>query len=96
LKQWVNPPGLALRSGYAVMIFNLKIQAAATAGQVVGVEKLSEFSEKCELIARRALTFFLVNSNFFLTEDPRQEAIVYVAKAPGTACSNPFANLTPA
>jgi hypothetical protein len=90
LKQWV---GLGLRSGYDVMIFNLKIQAAATAWQVVGVEKVSEFSEKSELIARKALTFFLVNSNFFHTPDPRQEPIVYVAKPAGAACNNPFANL---
>jgi hypothetical protein len=95
LKQWVNPPGLVRRSGYTVMIFNLKIQAVATAWQVVGVEKLSEFSEKFELIARKALTFFLVNSNFFHTPDPRQEPIVYIANAPGAACNNPFANLEP-
>jgi hypothetical protein len=92
LKQWVT---LVLRSGYDVMILNLKFQAAAAASQVVGVEKLSEFSEKFELIARKALTFFLVNSNFFHTPDPRQEPIVYIAKPAGAACNNPFANLEP-
>ena len=93
LKRWVKRPGLVRQSGYTVMATIVKIQLAATAWQVVGVENLSELDRKFELIARQALTFFLVNSNFFLTEDPRQEAIVYLAKAPGSACSNPFANL---
>lgn len=94
-EEWVNPPGLVLHSRYTVMISNVKIQAAATAWQVVGVEKTFEFGEKFELIARMALTFFLVNSNFFRTPDPRQEPIVYVAKPAGAACNNPFANLEP-
>jgi hypothetical protein len=97
LAQWVNPYDATVerRSGYALMFFNLKVRAAAAASQVVGIEKLSEFSEKFELIARRALTFFLVNSNFFLISDPRQQPIVYVASAVGAACNNPFANPEP-
>jgi hypothetical protein len=55
--------------------------------------KLSEFGGKFELIARKALTFFLMNSNFFQTPDPRHEPIVYVPNAAGAACNNPFANL---
>ncbi len=95
--QWINPYDATAerRSGYAVMFFNLKVQAAAAASEVVGVDKLSEFSEKFELIARRALTFFLVNSNFFQIPDPRQEPIVYVTSTLGAACNNPFANLEP-
>jgi hypothetical protein len=96
LRRWVDRPGLLRPSRYAVMVSMVKVQLVATAWQIVGVDKLSGLDQKFEMIARQALGFFLVNSNFFLTEDPRQEAIVYVAKAPGTACSNPFANLTPA
>ena len=95
LQQWVNPPALAQHSRYTVMVSMVKIQLLATAWQFVGVEKLSELGGRFELIARKTLTFFLVNSNFFQTGERRQEPIVYVAKAAGSACNNPFANLDP-
>jgi hypothetical protein len=95
LERRVNPPGLVRHSRYTVMVSRVKIQLVAMAWQVVGVEKLSELGGKFELIAREALTFFLVNSNFFLIPDPRREPIVYVAKPAGSACNNPFANLDP-
>lgn len=92
---WANRSVLARPSRYFLMATIAKIQLTVAAWQIIGVESLSKLDEKFELVARKALTFFLLNSNFFLTNNPRQEAIVYVAKAPGAACSNPFANLDP-
>jgi hypothetical protein len=95
MEWWANPPMLIRPSRYALMAKKVKMQVLAAAWQVIGVDRMAKLDGKCELVARQALTFFLVNSNFFHTENPRQEPIVYVASAPGSACANPFADLDP-
>jgi len=95
MERWTNPPMLIRPGRYALMAKKAKMQMLAAAWQVIGVDKLAKLDEKFELVARQALTFFLVNSNFFRTENPRQEPIVYIATAPGSACANPFADLDP-
>jgi hypothetical protein len=95
MERWANPPMLVRPSHDILLTSMVKIQFVVAAWQVMGVENLSKLHEKFELVARKALTFFLLNSNFFQTDDPRLEPIVYVAKSPGAACSNPFANLDP-
>lgn len=73
----------------------MKIHLVGTTWKVTSVETMAELNEKFDVISRRALTFFLLNSNFFKVPDPRGEPIVYVATSPGAACTNPFANLAP-
>ena len=68
----------------------------SVAWRTFGVESVGTVSDKFDLAARKALTMFLTNSNFFDTADPRAEIIVYTSSPPGMACANPFANLDPA
>lgn len=70
-------------------------RAVIVAWQTFGVETMGNMSDKFELAARRALTMYLTNSNFFEAADPRAKTIVYVSRPSGTACTNPFANLDP-
>lgn len=93
--RWGNPPMLIRPNRYALMVKTIKTHIVVGAWQVIGVEKLAKLDEKFEMVARQALTFLLANSNFFHAEDPRQEPIVYIANAPGAACTNPFADLDP-
>lgn len=69
--------------------------AAGVAWSVAGVDTMAAFNQNFEWAARRALTLFITNSNFFYLEDPRSELIVYESRPPGAACNNPFANLEP-
>lgn len=95
MERWTNPPMLIRPGRYALMAKKMKMQMLAAAWQVIGVDELARFDEKFEFVARQALTFFLMNSNFFHTEDPRRESIVYIPNTPGSACANPFADLDP-
>jgi hypothetical protein len=65
----------------------------SAAWRVAGVERMSAMQDRFDLAARRALTYFLTNSNFFEVPDPRKETIVFVARPAGSPCINPFANL---
>jgi hypothetical protein len=44
--------------------------------------------DRLESLERHVLTEFLLGSNFFRTDDPRKETIVYSSAIP--ACANPF------
>jgi hypothetical protein len=72
-----------------------KIKLLGAAWRTVGVENLEALNDRLDLAPRAALTLFLTGSNFFQTADPRSELIVYVGRLPGSACTNPFANLEP-
>ena len=73
---------------------DLKTVAAGTPG-FSGADIKNLVNEAAMLAARRALTLFLTNSNFFYLDDPRSEPISYVSPPPVAACINPFANLSP-
>ena len=68
---------------------------AGVAWGLAGVDTMAALNQNFEWAARRALTLFLTNSNFFYLDDPRSEPISYVSPPPITACINPFANLSP-
>ncbi|WP_353646482.1 hypothetical protein [Mesorhizobium sp. WSM2239] len=70
-------------------------RAVSVAWRTFGVETMGDMSERFELAARRALTMYLTDSNFFHASDPHAVKIVYSSRPPGTACANPFANLEP-
>lgn len=58
---------------------------------VLGVQGAANSSHRLSFVPRMVLTEFLVNSNFFDVNDPRQVVIKYEPRAPQTACGNPFA-----
>jgi hypothetical protein len=71
-----------------------KIQLLGAAWCTAGIEIVAAI-DRLDRAPRAALTLFLTGSNFFQAADPRAEPIVYVGKPPGSACTNPFANLEP-
>ncbi|PDT81473.1 hypothetical protein [Sinorhizobium sp. BJ1] len=70
-------------------------RAVSVAWRTFGVETMGNMSDKFEIAARKALTMYLTNSNFFDVSDPRATTIVYVGGPTGAACTNSFANLDP-
>ena len=80
------------------LISAAKMHAAESVRDVVGVERfvaMGPFEERSYDLTRRAVTRFLMNSNFFYLEDPTSEPIVYFFRPLGTPCTNPFAHLSP-
>jgi hypothetical protein len=68
---------------------------AGAAWSVAGVDAMATIDQNFEVAARRAVTLFMTNSNFFDLDDPRSGIVVYEKLGEGAACINPFANLDP-
>jgi hypothetical protein len=76
---------------------SLKLHAAEGARELLGIEavaRLGPLREATARIKRRALTRFLMNSNFFSVADRSVEAVVYDPPT-SEACRNIFADLAP-
>jgi hypothetical protein len=74
-----------------------KIHGAETVRGVAGAGAFMQggaFESAASETLRRALTRYLMNSNFFQLADPTSEPIVYTSPT-SQACSNPFADLSP-
>ncbi len=75
-----------------------KIQGAEGVREIVGTARfaaMGPFEARAYDLSRRAVTRFLMNSNFFHLSDPTAEPIVYNFLPFGTPCTSPFADLSP-
>lgn len=74
-----------------------KIHGAETVRGIAGAAvfmKGGPMERSASETVRRALTRYLMNSNFFDLEDPGSEPVIYVSPV-SEACSNRFADLRP-
>lgn len=67
-------------------------RVAGVAYGVVGVDRLAPLDERFELMARRVLTRFLTESNFFDVADPKAEVIAFQPQPPQSACASRFSD----
>jgi hypothetical protein len=86
---------LAIEDYISANMTNAQLQIAVAAWRVFGVQGARKFHDKFETLTRNIFSYFLLNSNFFTEALPMARPIVYVRPAPGAACSNPFADLSP-
>jgi hypothetical protein len=86
---------LAIEDYISANMTNAQLRTAVAAWRVFGVQGARKFHDKFETLTRNIFSYFLLNSNFFSEALPTARPIVYVRPAPGAACRNPFADLSP-